>query len=188
MALIDQTYFIGTINIPNTDRIDVQESLSWFIDKYEPEMLREAMGYDLYKAFISGLPTSTIGDRWDDLKSGKEYTDINGKNRKWDGLVEAVSEENPFNKRSIIAAYVYYFWMRDQATQTTGVGEALAKTENAVRVSPINKMVHAWNEAAKGVQELICFLEANKDVYTEWDSTTARKTLRYFHPINAFGI
>lgn len=181
MALIDFTYFHGEVNISNTDRIDVQESLNWFIAKHEPEMLTQLMGYALYKAFT----TSPSAERFTDILSGKEYTGANGDLQKWPGLLQDAST---FYKRSPIAAYVYYFYQRDMATQTTGVGEAATKTENAVRVSPVNKMVKAWNEAARSAQELIAFLEANRDTYPEFTGLQAQKASRYFQPINAFGI
>ena len=72
------------------------------------------------------------------------------------------------NKYSLIAYYVYFYITRNTATITTGIGEVLNKTDNANRVSPINKQVDAWNKMVRWIYELYDFLEEKKSTYPEW--------------------
>ena len=53
--LIDTSYFVGELNIPNTDSPAILERLTWFINKYEVEILRDVLGTDLYRAFMDAL-------------------------------------------------------------------------------------------------------------------------------------
>lgn len=71
--------------------------------------------------------------------------------------------------KSPIASYVYYYWMKDSVSITTGVGEANMQAENASRQSHAYKMVRAWNEMAKDMCVLRDFFESNKTTYPEWD-------------------
>lgn len=72
-------------------------------------------------------------------------------------------------KQSPIANYVYWKWMEDQTTQTVGIGEAAAKAENSMLVSPATKMVRAWNEMIDWNKDLFGFLYTNKETYN-WTS------------------
>lgn len=90
MPFIDASYFVGNLNIPNTDQQAVAEALSLFILKYEPEFLQKLLGYPLYKAFINGMNVvapATPAQRYLDILYGKEYTDLNGNLAKWQGLI-----------------------------------------------------------------------------------------------------
>lgn len=78
--LIDRSYFIGEINIPNTHLPQVGENLDWFIEKYEPKFLRILMGYDFYQAFIDGISQVTVEQRWNDIVFGKD---------RWTGLIDS---------------------------------------------------------------------------------------------------
>jgi hypothetical protein len=163
MPLIDRTYFIGEINIPNTNQLAVQENLDFLISKREPEILIQLFGYEMYKAFVAGLQEDPVPHRWIDLRDGADFT-YNGELRHWMGLI-AKSDEP---KESLIANYVYYWFMRKEATQTSGVGETVTKTENSVRVSPIAKQVQAWNEMVEWIYDMWNFLQANSAIYSEW--------------------
>src|SRR5690349_3824485 len=125
MPLIDHTYFIGEINIPNTNEINVSELVNHFILKYEEKYLIELLGETLYTQFKEGLLLEPIPGEWVMLRN-------------------ALISESP--KLSPIANYVYYYWQKDGVTQTTGIGEVVSKSENSVRVSPANKVRSAWSE------------------------------------------
>lgn len=164
MPLIDRTYFIGEINLPNTNQPAVQENIDYLISKREPELLTQLFGYAMYKAFISGLQEDPVPQRWIDLRDGVVYTDTDGEERRWMGLVAKVDEP----KESLIANYVYYWYMRKEATQTSGVGETVTKTENSVRISPVAKQVRAWNEMVGWIWEMFNFLDAKQVDYPEY--------------------
>jgi hypothetical protein len=157
MSLIDETYFIGELNIPNTDRPAVSEALTNMISIREKELLTDLLGYDMYKLFLA----SPTDPRWADLKNGKEYT-VNGRLHKWEGLIEE-------NTQSLIANYVYYWWIRNEVSKTSGIGEVRPVSENAVNASPADKMVKAWNQMSDKIRRLFHFLYNNADTYPEWD-------------------
>jgi hypothetical protein len=161
MALIDHTFFIGELNLPNTGNTEMQLRLNRFITKYEDRFLTELLGYDLYKQLKTGLIAITPDSKWTDIRDGADFT-FNGLSYNWQGLV------NDDTKTSIIANYVYYWWMRNEATQTTAVGEVITKTENSTRISPATKMRSAWDEMVNGVWQLVRFLDANRSIYTGW--------------------
>lgn len=103
--LIDKSYFVGDLDIPNTGDLPVSERLTWFIQKYEPMFLEKLLGYPLYKVFIAGLnvtPPATPDQRFIDILYGKEYTDLNGLLRKWKGLI--VTDSPTLN---LAGGYVY---------------------------------------------------------------------------------
>lgn len=87
MPLIDRSYFVGEINIPNTHRIEIQERLDLFIETHEPELLCDLLGYSLYKAFTQGLQGAPVDQKWKDLLEGVEYTNQSDRLTKWRGLV-----------------------------------------------------------------------------------------------------
>lgn len=103
--LIDKSYFVGDLDIPNTGDLPVSERVIWFIQKYESDFLQKLLGYPLYKVFIAGLnvtPPATPEQRFIDILYGKEYTDLNGILRKWQGLI--VTDSPTLN---IAGGYVY---------------------------------------------------------------------------------
>ena len=182
MPLIDKTYFIGELDIPNTNNTSVAERLNHFIVKHEREFLISILGYELYTEFAAGLAATTVDSLWTDLRDGAEYYDDRDRLYKWDGL------RNATTKQSIIANYVYFHFMRDQATQTTGLGEMTNVAENAVRVSANHKMCRAWNEMYHAIGSLIHFLTVNADYYDTWDKGTAYNILYAYSPINNLGL
>lgn len=186
--LIDKSYFIGDINVPNTSAVSVGERLDWFINKFEPQFLLQVLGYELDKAFAAGLAEDPVPQKWADLKDGVEYTGLDGRLRKWRGFIETVVEGEDGQKQSMIANYVYYFFMRGVVTQTTGIGETVTKAENADIVSPADKMCYAWNEMIRWVRELVYFLDSKVADYPEWEKQDRCLMGERFQMINSFGI
>lgn len=130
--IIDISFFVGEINVPNTDNAPIRERLTFFITKYQKRFLMMLIGEDLLKAFMLGLAEELVDPKWTELKAK---------------LVDDETKESP------IANYVYYFYMRDGASSTTDVGETIAKTENSTVISPARKMVRAWNEMCDFVHD-----------------------------------
>lgn len=167
MSLIDNTYFIGEINIPGTTTTAVANSLALFIEKYEGRYLRDALGYSLMKLFIKGLEEVVVAQRWNDLRDGCEYTDANGVTQYWSGFINDDWE-------SPIANYVYYWWTRDNNTFTTQAGEVASKPDSSNVVSPALKQSRAYNEMVDQTKLLWDFLTNHKDeagnlVYPEFN-------------------
>lgn len=134
MAQIDNTYFIREINIPANS---LDSDMAEYIAQYEKKVLIKLLGYELYKDFLDD-PSQT---RWVRLINGHEYSeDYQGGTTtvKWNGLVNT-------EKISFIAYYVYFYWMKFHASSTTSVGESVIEKENALGITPVSKMVSAFN-------------------------------------------
>lgn len=174
-ALIDATYFIRNINIPNIDIAKISnavtlERLNWFIMKYEPECLLKILGYSLYKAVLTENST-----RITELIFGAEYVNSWGTTKKWEGLIQ------PTPKISLIANYIYYYFQEASATQTSGVNTNVPKGEASEAVSVGDKMIYAWQffnrETAKMVDFLVNKNSVGTAVYPEFTQWTYRQTL-----------
>lgn len=98
------------------------------------------------------------------------------------GMLPGTSLESP------IANYVYYWFMRDNTTQSTTMGEVSTSKENATNMSPAEKMVRAWNEMSQRVRQLAHFMNTKRDVYPEWNSQRLYTMLERMAPINEFNI
>lgn len=273
--LIDRTYFIGELNIPNTDQNSVGELLDWFIEKYETEFLEKVLGYELYKALKAGLQEVTVDQKWTDLIEGVEYTNLAGRLTFWKGLVTqppsvinaldalntitvivgrgqiydpvtgsnsttipaalvgktftleqrgigqlredeysivgntltltsgvfavndtffyksatlAINTSTGVSKKSLIANYIYYWFVRNNHTQTATMGEVKTQNENAVNISPAVKMTRAWNEMSSWICELVEYLNAMSTTYTEWSKQNVYSMQYSFGSINEFNI
>ncbi len=180
--LIDRTYFIGELNIVNSTTAPVSSLLDHFINKYEKQLLTDVLGLTLYNSFIAGLAVVPIAQIWTDLKTGTSYTDQNGNAAKWRGIITDAPNE------SMIANYVYYWYIRNNHTQTAAMGEVKGANENSVIANPSLKMVRAWNEMSCWINELVCYLNARKDDYTGWSDHDVWCMRRKFRPINEFNI
>lgn len=76
--IIDSTYFINRLNLPQTGNSAGLAEVQAFIDQYEPEYLQCVLGFDLWQAFINGIDGSGLPEqRWIDLLQGKEFTKQN---------------------------------------------------------------------------------------------------------------
>lgn len=182
MPLIDKTYFVGEINIPETSNASVLERLNFLIAKYEDQLLRDLLGNALYAAYTTGIVvTPTPESKWTDLRDGKAYT-YASVDQYWPGFRKAST------KQSLIANYVYYYWMKDKASHTTAIGEVKDNTDGGQRVNPIYKQIRAYNEMVDQVRELVKFLNSNTSIYTEWNRVLGNSVLTRYRYINAFNI
>jgi hypothetical protein len=190
MSLIDASYFVGELNIPNTSSQAIAERLQFFIAKYERQFLEDLLGYELWKLLDTQITQgeenspATPLPRLASLLDGVEYTDSSVRLRKWQGLVYTEGGL----PRSLIANFVYWHWMKDQVTQTTGLGEAATQAQNATLVSPTGKMVSAWNEMAKMVAHLHYFLNDKQADYPEWVGWSKWPMYMLAANVNQFGI
>jgi hypothetical protein len=176
--LINSSFFIRGLSIPNTEKI--ADKIQFFIAKYEPECLVKILGYPLFK-----LLGSESSARMTSLLSGSEYVDSYGILAKWEGLVHNTDQ-------SLIANYVYFFFQEATTTNTTGTGVAITKKESGYAASPIDKQVNAWNSFSEEVSNMCEFLLWKKTAgvrdYPEFTTYQYYKTKRISRKINAFGI
>lgn len=167
MSLIDKTYFTLGIDIPDS----TYSTLAAHITKYEKEILIDALGYTLYKAMID----NTSDEPYKSIIEGKDYTvSYNGDNHTvhWNGLTNS-------EKESLIAYYVYYWWVRNYSTLTLYTGQIKPDMENAMQASPAMKISNAWNRLTELYgypgqdalePSLYNFLLHIEDDYTELDT------------------
>lgn len=180
MSIIDKTYFRLDINIPDS----TYENLTDYITRFEPEVLRKALGSTLYELMIADQSSSPYVE----ILEGKDYTvEYGGETHtvKWNGLKNT-------DKISLIAYYVYYFWQKGHATQTMYTGESKPGFENAASASVAFKLQDAWLKFKElygypGQSELAPslynFLNEHEDDYPTWEYTYLN-----FAEINAFDI
>lgn len=168
MSLIDKTYFDDLdITIPYDD--EGLDTLSSHITKYEPEILRRALGSTLYELMIAA-PTASP---YKEIVSGKDYTvEYGGQTHtvKWNGITNA-------DKISLVAYYVYYWWQRNHATLTNYSGEIKPGFENAATASMAMKIQNAWHRMTQLYgfpgqfilePSLYNFLTEHEDDYPTW--------------------
>lgn len=142
--LIDTSYFVGDIEIPNISQAEIAANVNESIVKYEREVLIALLGYALYKELTEHVIVP--GDKFDKLINGDDFEfTINGVAvpARWDGL-------KGFNKKSLIAYYVYKAYRRKtQSYMAANNIEVQAKTENSEKFDMYSKLVDIWNEFIK---------------------------------------
>lgn len=275
MSLIDTSYFVGKINLPQVGNTEGDNIVQGFINDYETEFLQKALGYDLWKAFYTGLQQVSVEQKWLNILNGVEYI-RNSRTEKWIGFIplsegsslsissgqirtlivgrgqqyDPVSGSGSFTlppefvgvdvsvelrgtgtlrsdeytisgnifsfeygalfndgatvflkkgaainlqaaepvKISPIANYVYYKFIEDDAISQTLVGAAATETDNARRVSPMPKLLDAWNQMAVWLKHLRRFLDLNKATYPQWNQYVVDDTGGVYQYKNSHGL
>lgn len=146
--IIDTSYLlIAPLNIPqanpdipnNSGRNYSNKSrVQAFIDRYESELLINALGREQYAELLSQLNEdgTFITDpiqKWVDLVDGKDN---------WNGLRYAYGDY----KISLIAYYVYYHYLRDTETFYAVTGLVKPEVANATIKSANIDLVTQWNK------------------------------------------
>lgn len=81
---------------------------------------------------------------------------------------------------SVIAKYVYFYYLRDHMTFNTVAGEKLKNTEKSTRTSPTHRLVRVWNDMVDECRQIIHSIddvELSPDFYAE-----------IFEPINIYNL
>ena len=154
--IIDATYFEnGNIYIPNNKDLMVEPTgsptvimeLDFFIDKYERELLINALGITLYDEFVIALADidNVANLKWKELLNGKNYTNADGNVKRWDGLVG-------HNKQSLIAFYIFTEYLRNDNETYATVGTVKNTAKNGERVDATPKFIKANNQFLKAYQ------------------------------------
>lgn len=167
MATIDLTYFFDELLIADKD--NNANSIKRFINQLEPWLLTELMGYALYKAYAAGISAGSPDAKWLAIRDGKEYT-VSGVLVKWQGLIfkDGPSGDEQ-SKKSLIANYVYWHWIRNNNTVTTAAGEMQAKAGPiAANTTSKGKTIRAWNQMVDWNKSFVDFLYFNVADYPEF--------------------
>lgn len=157
MYIINDTYFQSPKRvIPNLDEADSKSfaELELLIDEKCRLLLLDFLTVEQVTELESYLedgllpdPPTGVPQKWIDLINGKEYTK-NGVTLKWTGLIYT---KGAFNG-SLLADYVYYYWLTENASYMTGVGDAKGNPKGATLVNPTQRVVNTWNDFVKAYQ------------------------------------
>ncbi|MEN8251278.1 MAG: hypothetical protein ABFS32_20265, partial [Bacteroidota bacterium] len=152
--IIDNSYFQGNLNIPNSqdaltplsDRRGNLVNLEDYIAKYERQVMIYALGLTLYNDFITSFESN--GDlipgpqlRWENFINGTEYT-TDGVDYEWKGL----RYEEGSQKYSLIANYVYSKFLPDISSTLGSAGVQRNNAKSSKGYSSIPRTIEAWNE------------------------------------------
>ncbi len=145
--IIDESYFIRELVIPNTSEVDVgdtQNPFSNWIDTEARLMLQGALGFELFKDFDADVDAA--GDytgsqqRWLDLVDGAEYT--------FDGVLfnfPGLKFTQGTVPRSMMAYYVWAKWFTYHVSQVGGMGEQTGQSANSSIANGAARQSKAWN-------------------------------------------
>lgn len=145
MYLIDVSYFIKNLHVPNTEEptSDAYNELEVSIDRYVRQFLQLTLGRELFFELDShvtdGELNSSAPQIWLNLVNGCNYTN-NGINYTWKGLIY---QEGLF-KGSILAYFVYCNHFQNTANSV--LGQIAIDPKNGVVINPTSHLVNIWNE------------------------------------------
>lgn len=168
--IIDSTYFTGKETyIPNavaqpsigSNNLNLSSLLDNEIEDKESELLLDILGFsqatELYNQFEpNGDWKVTALAKWVDLVDGKDS---------WRGLRYTIGNK----KVSLIAYYVFFYYLANDYHSYTTTGMQIAKSENAMIQDPTIKQVSIWN---KFIKMYVGNLKINQVTFTEnWNGT-----------------
>lgn len=168
MYIINDTYFQAPKReIPNLDEADSKAfaELERIIDEKCRLLLLDFLTVEQFQEFdsylVNGLfpedaqPDPLLPDyvpqKWIDLVNGVTYP-VKNFTLKWNGLIYSLGT----SKQSLLADYVYSFWLESQVSYMTGVGDAKGQPKGAVLVNPTQRYVNTWNDFVIAYQSDMC--------------------------------
>lgn len=157
MYIIDLSYFKGNINVPNVEELNSGNAvkLETYVDKYGRLVMQYLLGYELFLDFDSYIENGELKPTAPQIY--KDLVDGNGS----DFL--GLRYTRGLHKHSAIANFVYYFWLKENSTVQSGVGEISLNSKGAVSLSSINRQVSVWNEFINEYQGEV--INSNKRIY-----------------------
>ena len=181
MLFLDSTYFQGELYLPNLKynipeasgtqkRLQTvgENTLGWFIAKYEPEFMKMLLGSRLYSNFIDGMKEEYPAQVWIDLR-------------------DVIFPQGEYNL-SPAANYVFYWTLRRGRTQTSMKGEERSISDFAMLAADKNVLVKAWNDMLNPVAAIREFIFDNWDAYKEYANGRGCVCNCGFRPINVWNL
>lgn len=138
--------FKAEIVIAQATVTPVNSTVQAFIDKYEPRLLNALFGNSFATLFVAGIAVDPPDDRWTALLTP--------------------------DLKIAIANYIYYWYMRDQDSTTSGSGTVKPKDTNASQFSALDKVFRAWYEMVCINFATLKYLTDNADTYPEYVAPT----------------
>jgi len=153
--IIDTSYFLNksvfipnVVNQPNIggNNPNKTDVLKQEIDEKEAKLLISALGFEQHKELSEQFNTdgswkTDALQKWKYLTEGKTLE--NGK--RWNGLRYSYGSK----KISIIAYYVYFYFLSGDFSTYTATGIQIANAENSETQTPNQKQSEAWNTFVK---------------------------------------
>jgi len=144
--IIDKTYFVEALNIPNldleenTDLISNNNNLDNVIARYSFIYLKDVFGYKIAKEILNvikpnGEFVSGVDQKYVDLIDGDDASD-------WMGLRYSINGI----KYSQIANFVYCNYLKEYENRMTDIGATVDNAEQGKGISSWYKFNHAWRE------------------------------------------
>lgn len=179
---LDKTYFQGELYLPNLGIGDCaagasplgveamiqsvgENTLEWFVEKYEREFLLRLLGKPLYDAFVAGMGEAEPEARWVVLK-------------------EAIYHKGERFSFSPAANYVFYWVSRRGRTQTSINGEVRGEQDHARIAHDADKLAKVWNDMIPMADGVLGFLDARREDYAEFRKCVCGA----FRPINTMNL
>ena len=166
--LTDATYFIADIFVPLSNNATLNENFLASIARYEDEVLRDLLGYTLWKALKVQIDAEAYSAPWEAFIEGAEFSfEFNGSTitEKWNGLIND-------EKKSLTAYYIYYWHRKYNVSTYSGIGENSAKGENSIKASPLSKlvwvnnsMVDLYGNVPSSVRKYVSFQDSGNYVH-----------------------
>jgi hypothetical protein len=164
MPLIDVLFFRGELLIGNRGSSEVQDALTYFIDKYEKQYLETLLGKPLSDEFIAGIAVLPTPDA------------------KWTALENQLVDNTL--KLSPIANYTYCWYQNDSTTSTSGTGEVKAKNENSEPISSVDKEVKMWNEMVTKSRDIYDYVAERPSDYEGLEDWVSKDLFYYKNTLN----
>jgi hypothetical protein len=146
MYIIDDTYFQGEISIPNIEESDSRSKteLERLIDEKCRLFLYSVLGSELFDELdtllVDGILPTTTESKWTKLVYGDTY-ELDGRQIKWEGICSILGT----SKSSLLADYVYTFFLTESNTFLSGVGEMKSNASGTIMVNSTQRYINIWN-------------------------------------------
>jgi hypothetical protein len=138
-----QNQFKGELNIILQENCGVDLTLKYFIDKYEPEIIRKVVGQKFYNEILAALAIIPLDAEFNKLINGGSFT-IDGVAYHFRGL------------KWITAGIIYYWYQRNNVYNVAQTGGTKPTYSGLEPVSMGFKMRQAFNEAIDLIDDGRC--------------------------------
>lgn len=174
--IIDTSFFVGDIEIPNTNQPEIKVDVENSIKLYEKEVLVDLLGYSLYKELQTWLAAPVSDDKFYKLVNGEDFSfSVDGRvvETHWDGLKGE-------NKKSLIAYFVYFMHRSKRKSYMAGTQQEVSPTsENNEAASLYDKLVPIWNEFVKMYGDECDYFYSWNDLQNSYHSNDAPSAFNY---------
>lgn len=148
--LIDNTFFIGKITVPNLGIGQGKFNINPLIERECYSFLQSLLGNEIYFELETHFDDDLnlkddAPQKFKDLLYGKIYD-----NKQWKGLIQI----SKLNKTSVLADWVYLQWLEESISVATNNGQVVIEAKNAIKIDNTPKQVEVWNGIVRKIGEV----------------------------------